>query len=80
MKKEKNVAEMNERDNYGEESETGEFEVEELEFGLTESEIDEWINELNRLKIEKVSIGLDIDEGNSLKINYEDELVEDEER
>ena len=78
MKKEKNVAEMNERDNYGEESETGEFEVEEL--GLTESEIDEWINELNRLKIEKVSIGLDIDEGNSLKINYEDELVEDEER
>lgn len=56
-------------------------ETEEMEFSLTESEIDEWINELTRLKEDKEFILLEIDEENALKINYqeEDDSEEDEE-
>jgi hypothetical protein len=56
-----------------EELEDEEVEVNEMEFSLTESEIDEWINELTRLKEEKSSIELFIDEENDLKINFEEE-------
>ena len=55
-------------------------ETEEIEFEMTESEIDEWISELTRLKEEKNSAELFIDEGLSLKVNYleDDEGEEDE--
>ena len=49
-----------------------EIEAEETEFSLSEEEIDEWINELNKLKQEKSSIILEIDEQNLLKINYDE--------
>jgi len=52
-----------------------ETESEEIEFEMTESEIDEWISELTRLKEEKNSAELFIDEETYLKINY----LEDEE-
>ena len=53
--------------------------VEETEFSLTASEIDEWINELTKLKEEKGSIELEVDEETNLKINYEEESGESEE-
>jgi hypothetical protein len=46
-------------------------EVEEIEFNLSDEEIDEWINDLTLLKEEKGNIILDIDDSLSLKINYE---------
>lgn len=49
-----------------------EVEAEETEFSLTEGEIDEWINELTRLKEEKTSVDLEIDEQNILKVNFEE--------
>ena len=55
-----------------------EGEVEEFEFELSGSEIDEWINELSRLKEEKDSIYLEIDEETVLKINYSDEEIVEE--
>jgi len=56
-------------------------EIEEIEFGLSLNEIDEWINELSRLKEEKESVILEIDEDLVLKINYaedEEEMEEEE--
>lgn len=47
-----------------------ETECEEIEFELTEGEIDNWISELTRLKEEKGSVELDIDDETYLKINY----------
>jgi len=46
-------------------------EVDEMEFSLTEDEIEEWIIKLTELKVEKNPIELEVDEENSLKINYE---------
>jgi hypothetical protein len=51
-------------------------EVEEVEFNMTEDEIDEWINELMILKEERKTINLQIDDGLYLKINYEQEEEE----
>ena len=56
-----------------------EEEGEEIEFEMNEEEIDEWINELTKLKEEKSSINLIIDDTNSLKINFNDEPIEEEE-
>ena len=54
-------------------------EVEEIEFSLTEDEINEWIVKLTELKVEKTPIELEVDEENILKINYEEsEEMEDE--
>jgi hypothetical protein len=47
--------------------------LEEMEFSLTEDEIEEWINKLTELKENKNSIELEIDEENILKINFEEE-------
>ena len=46
--------------------------VEETEFSLTKDEIEEWIIKLTELKVEKNPIELEVDEENSLKINYEE--------
>jgi len=57
-------------------------EIEETEFSMTKDEINEWINELMRLKEEKESVELFIDENNVLKVNYEEsdaDFEEDEE-
>lgn len=48
-------------------------EVEEIEFSLSEDEIDEWINELTLLKEEKGSIVLNVDDETDLKINFDGE-------
>lgn len=53
-----------------------EVDVEETEFSLAEDEIDEWINELTRLKEEKGSITLSVDDETDLKINYEESSEE----
>ena len=50
--------------------ETGEVESEQTEFSLSEDEIEEWIVKLTELKVEKNPIELEIDEENTLKINY----------
>ena len=52
--------------------------VEEMEFSLTEDEINEWIVKLTELKVEKTPIELEVDEENILKINYEEEEEENE--
>ncbi len=46
-------------------------EVEEIEFGLDEDEIEEWISELTRLKEEKGHIVLNVDDETDLKINFD---------
>ena len=46
--------------------------VEEMEFSLTEDEIEEWIVKLTELRVEKTPIELEVDEENILKINYEE--------
>jgi hypothetical protein len=51
-------------------------EIEEIEFDMTEDNIDEWINELIKLKSEGKSINLQIDENLFLKINYDEEEEE----
>lgn len=61
-----------------EEYEYEEYEANETEFSLTDDEINEWINELVRLRDEGVSVELDIDEENSLKINYEESSDEED--
>jgi hypothetical protein len=48
-------------------------ETEEMEFSLTEEEIDEWINELTRLKEDKEFILLEVDEENTLRINFQED-------
>jgi hypothetical protein len=47
-----------------------EQDVEVMEFSLYEEEIDEFIKKLQELKKTKDSIDFDIDEENSLTINY----------
>ncbi len=54
-------------------------EEEEIEFEMTESEIDEWISELTRLKEEKNSAELFIDDELSLRINYIEDAGEETE-
>jgi hypothetical protein len=53
--------------------------IEEIEFDMTEDEIDEWINELIKLKSGEQSISLQIDEDLFLKINNLDSEEEAEE-
>ncbi len=63
-------------DDIEEDSEKEEMqEVEEIEFSITDDEINEWINELTRLKEEKEPINLQIDEELFLKINFEEEEI-----
>ena len=76
MKRGKNAVKMSSSNNYDDAEFDDEFEAEMLEFGLTGHEIDEWINELKKLRIEGGSIVLNIDEENSLKINYDDESAD----
>jgi hypothetical protein len=47
-------------------------EVEEIEFNMSDEEIDEWINELMILKEERKFVHLQIDDSLVLKVNYED--------
>lgn len=54
-------------------------ETEQTEFSLTEDEIDEWIVKLTELKVEKKPIELEIDDENTLKINFEMSSEEDSE-
>ena len=54
--------------------ESPEEQIKEIEFNMTEKRIDEWINELKRLKSEKDLSILPIDDTIQLKINYEDIL------
>ena len=79
MKRGKNAVKMSSSNNYDDAEFDDEFEAEMLEFGLVGYEIDKWINELKKLRIEGGSIVLDIDEENSLKINYDDESADGEE-
>jgi hypothetical protein len=66
--------EDSEKENPEEDSEEfEEVETEEMEFSLTEDEINEWINELTRLKEDKEFILLEVDEENTLKINYQED-------
>lgn len=53
--------------------------IEEIEFDMTEDEINEWINELIKLKSGEQSISLQIDEDLFLKINNLDSEEEVEE-
>lgn len=53
-------------------------EYEEIEFAISEQEIDEWIAELKKLKKEKDSVNLHVGEDLVLKINYFDEDEEEE--
>lgn len=74
----KNFLDSNENDFSEEGSDEFEnVETEETEFSLTEDEINEWINELTRLKEDKEFILLEIDEENALKINYQEESSSD---
>ena len=69
----------NSSDENEEESENVAVDV--IEISLDEEEINEWIIKLTELKVEKTPIELEVDEENSLKINYEeseDEKVEEE--
>jgi hypothetical protein len=50
--------------------------IEEIEFGLSNEEIEKWISELIKLKEEKENIGLQIDNDLFLKINYVEEEEE----
>jgi hypothetical protein len=62
-----------------EEMEEKDVEVEEIEFSLTDEGIDEWIYELVKLKREKTSIVLSIDDGNDLNIEYDDGVDDEDE-
>jgi hypothetical protein len=55
-----------------------ETEVEEIEFSMSEDEIDEWISELMKLKEEKGQVVLSVDDETDLKINYEENEEEDD--
>lgn len=61
---------MEEFENNNEEYE--QTEVEEIEFSLDDSEIGEWISELTRLKEEKGTIVLSVDDETDLVLNYSD--------
>lgn len=50
--------------------ETEEKEIEEISVHFNEDEINEWINELTRLKEDKSSVDLEIDDYTILKVNY----------
>ncbi len=52
-------------------------EGEDIEFSLTEDEINEWIIKLTELKFHKNSIELEVDDENGLVINFQES--EDEE-
>ncbi len=52
---------------------------EQMEFSLTEDEVNEWIVKLTELKFHKNPVELDIGEENSLVINFEESSEEDEE-
>ena len=74
---EKNIEALEEeKEEYLEKHPDEDVEVEEIEFGLDEDEIDEWINELTRLKEEKGNIILNVDEETDLKINFEESSEE----
>ena len=60
-----------------EEDEMIETEVNVMEFGMNEQEIDELIEKLNSLKQNKISMEFEIDDENELHINY-DEGVEND--
>ena len=51
-----------------------EEEIEEIEFSMEEKEIDDWITELKRLKQEKDTSILPIDDKMQLKVNYKEIL------
>lgn len=53
--------------------------VNEIEFSLTEDEINLWLMELIKLKEEKNPIELEIDDENSLSISYEESEEGDDE-
>lgn len=75
MKKNKDEIEAieEEKKEYLEEHPDEDVEVEEIEFNLSDDEIDEWISELTRLKEEKGHILLNVDDETDLKINYGEE-------
>jgi len=75
----KNIESLEEeKTEYLEEHPEEDVEVEEIEFSLTGDEIDEWISELTRLKEEKGNIILNVDDETDLKINFDEEKVEEE--
>jgi hypothetical protein len=51
---------------------------EQMEFSLTEEEINEWIIKLTELKFHKNPIELDVDDENSLLINFEEDSDEED--
>ncbi len=65
-----------EKEEYLEDHPEEDVNVEEIEFGLTDSEIEEWIGELTRLKEEKGKITLSVDEETDLIISYEEDSGE----
>jgi len=61
-------------DDSGVAEENKEEEIEEIEFSMEEEEIDNWIIELKRLKQEKDTSILPIDDKMQLKVNYKEIL------
>ena len=53
------------------------IEGEQMEFSLTEEEVNEWIIKLTELKFHKNPVELDVDDENSLVINFEESSEED---
>ncbi len=66
-------------DDQNEEKDTEEENFEEIEFTMTEKDINEWIRELTRLKQEKDTAILSIDDELYLKADYDDETREEDE-
>ena len=62
---------MEEMNNMNQENQM--IDSEQMEFSLTEEEINEWIIKLTELKFHKNPVELDVDEENSLLINFEEE-------
>jgi hypothetical protein len=56
------------------EADVGDDETKEIEFSMTDEEINQWMTELKRLKTDKNTSVLSIDEKLQLRINYEDKL------
>ena len=69
--------ELTDEEEYEYEEVEEDVETEETEFSLTGDEIESWIIELTKLKEEKTPIELEVDEETNLKINYEEDSVEE---
>lgn len=61
------------------ENDKEEVEVEVTEIGLTEDEIDEWIDRLNDLKETRDPATFELDDETELVVNFDEDLDEEDE-